>query len=139
MVSLAGIWSRMPLCSPQMSYSLCPVPPGPLTDLSVPLPINSVFEAWAAHIGGDGGQDRGVLFSPTSSPSLSAVLGGVQSSSRAVGMEAARPPFRIDEGSRGTGVMLLPASLAPGLQMGAFGWGWERRRVQKATATVLHL
>lgn len=42
-------------------------------------------------------------------------------------MEAAHPPFRIDEGPRGTGVMLLLASPATGLQMGAFRWGWEGR------------
>lgn len=75
----------------------------------------------------NGGQDGGVLSSCTSSALLSAVLGGVQSCSRAVGMEAARSPFRINEGPRGTGVMLLLASPAAGLQMGAFRWGWEGR------------
>lgn len=44
-------------------------------------------------------------------------------------MEAAHPPFWIDEESRGTGVMLLPASPAAGLQMGAFSWGWEGRSI----------
>lgn len=107
MVSLAGIWSKMLLCSPHMSYSLCPCSP------MIPnRPVGSVFGVRAAR----------VLGGRTPSACLSAVLGGVHSVSRAVGMEAAHPPFRIDEGPGGTGVMLLPTSPAAGLQMGAFRW-----------------
>lgn len=44
-------------------------------------------------------------------------------------MEAACPPFRIDEGSGRTGVALLTASPAAGLEMEDFKWGWEGRSV----------
>lgn len=44
-------------------------------------------------------------------------------------MEAACPPFRIDEGSGRTGVALLAASPAAGLEMEDFKWGWEGRSV----------
>lgn len=78
-----------------------------------------------------------VLSSPTSSAFgflWSLGWGGGHSGARAVRgcgelTEAARPPFRIDEGSRGTGVTLLAASPAAGLQMGGFKWGWEEKRV----------
>lgn len=76
-----------------------------------------------------------VLSSPTSSACLSVVLsGGGHGGARAEQgcgelTEAARPPFRIDEGSRGTGVTLLAVSPAAGLQMGGFKWGWEERSV----------
>lgn len=44
-------------------------------------------------------------------------------------MEAACPPFRINERSGGTGVTLLAASPAAGLEMEGFKWGWEERSV----------
>lgn len=70
-----------------------------------------------------------VLSSTTSSAWLSVVLGVGHSGARVERgcgelTEAAHPPFRIDEGSGGTGVALLPASAA-GLQMGDFKWEWE--------------
>lgn len=135
MVSLAGIWSRMLLCSPHMSYSLCPCSPmAPDRPTCAPAYWQCFWGMGSTHWGV--GHDGGVLSSPTPSACLSAVLGGCTAAAGLSGMEAARPPFRINEGSRGTGVRFLQASPALGsrweLLDGDRKGGACGRRVQKA-------
>lgn len=118
-----------------MSCSPCPCSPW-TPDLPVALPISSMFRG-RGDVGSmcwGGGQDAGgplqphILCLAFCGPRWG--HGGARAEQGCGELtEAARPPFRIDEGSGGTGVALLAAPPAAGLQMGVFKWIWEGRNV----------
>lgn len=118
--------------TPHMSCSPCPCSPSALG-----LPISGVFRG-RGDTGSVLGWGEGCWWASPAphlplgflQPSAGGRHGGARAEQGCGELtEAARPPFRIDEGSGGTGVALLAASPAAGLQMGSFKWGWEGRSV----------
>lgn len=118
--------------SPHMSCSPCPCSPW-TPDLPVALPISSTFRGRGDVGSMCWGGGAGCRWSSPAPHPLPGFLRSSVGAWRRQGCgeltEAARPPFRIDEGSGGTGVALLAAPPAAGLQMGVFKWVWVGRKV----------
>lgn len=134
----AGCHCVVPICPTRSA----PVPLGPLTDPPVPLPISSVFGAWAAHVEAGGRMEGSSLAAHL----LLCFLQSLEGCRVAAGLWGWRQlvlpsgSMRDPEGLVSCCCwLLLPLGSRWELLDGDGKEGACARRVQKATATVLHL